>query len=231
MRPTILLFDVDGTLVDSSGVGRRALERAFRARFGSAAALDAIDFHGMTDRAIVRTALRAMGEPDGPAVEASIDAVLAAYVAHLEYEVARAGHLRPHPGVVAALDAARTRPGFALGLGTGNIRAGARLKLGRLGLFDRFPFGGFGCDHEHRPALLRIGATRGAALLKTPLEACRLVVIGDTPLDVQAATAIQAESLAVATSRYDIRSLKAAGATHTFRDMTDPAFLAALCGE
>ena len=226
MRPTVLLFDVDGTLVDSAGVGRRALERAFRARYGSAAPLDAVDFHGMTDRAIVRAALATLAErPDD-----AIDAILAAYVAHLADEVARARTIRPHPGVVAALDAAARWPRVAVGLGTGNIRAGARLKLTPVALFDRFAFGGFGCDHEHRPALLRIGAARGAALLGAPVDACRVVVIGDTPLDVQAARAIGADAVAVATGRWDAPALRSAGATYAFPDLTHPDALAALRG-
>jgi phosphoglycolate phosphatase-like HAD superfamily hydrolase len=228
----VLLFDVDGTLVTTAGVGRRALERTFRGRFGSSTALDAIDFHGMTDRAIVRAALAALGQPtDRPAGDVAIDAILAGYLTHLEEEVACADGLRAHPGVEAVLDAVAAWPAVAVGLGTGNLRAGARLKLAPLHLFDRFRFGGFGCDHELRPALLHIGATRGATLLGTPLAACRTVIIGDTPLDVQAAKAIDAESIAVATSRWNEPTLRAAGATHTFPDLTHPDVLRALRGE
>jgi phosphoglycolate phosphatase-like HAD superfamily hydrolase len=231
VRPTILLFDVDGTLITTSGVGRRALERTFRDRFGSSAALDAVDFHGMTDRAIVRAALAVLGEPArGDAADAAIEAILAAYLPHLEHEVARADRLLAHPGVAATLDAVAAWPGVAFGLGTGNIRAGARLKLTPLRLFGRFAFGGFGCDHEDRPTLLRIGATRGADRLGTNPSDCRVVVVGDTPLDVEAARAIDAESIAVATSRFDAATLKAAGATHVFEDLTDPDVLAALRG-
>jgi phosphoglycolate phosphatase-like HAD superfamily hydrolase len=231
VQPTVLLFDVDGTLVTTAGVGRRALEQAFRARFGSSAGLDAIDFHGMTDRAIVRAALAALGEPaDGAAGDAAIDAILDAYLTYLETEVGRAD-LRVHRGVHAVLDAVAGWRAVAVGLGTGNIRAGARLKLAPLQLFDRFRFGGFGCDHELRPTLLRIGATRGARLLGTPLAACRTVVIGDTPLDVGAASAIGAESIAVATSRWDEPTLRAAGATYAFPDLAHPDVLPALRGE
>jgi phosphoglycolate phosphatase-like HAD superfamily hydrolase len=230
VRPTVLLFDVDGTLVTTVGVGRRALERTFRARFGSSAALDTIDFHGRTDRAIVRAALAALGEP-AEGHDAAIDAILAAYLAHLEDEVARADGLRAHPGVAALLDAVARWPAAAVGLGTGNIRAGARLKLAPLRLFDRFAFGGFGCDHEHRPALLHIGATRGAARLHAPVDTCRVVVIGDTPLDVEAAAAIHADSIAVATSRYDEETLRAAGATHVFPDLAHAEVLDALRGD
>src|SRR5262249_45360191 len=152
----------DGTLIDATGVGRRALGRTFAARFGTAVAFESIVFHGMTDPAIVRAALERIGRPADATVIASL---LDEYLVHLADEVARASGLRAHAGVLATLDAVAGFAGCALGLGTGNIRPGARLKLDRLGLFDRFAFGGFGCDHEDRPMLLHIGAARGAALL------------------------------------------------------------------
>jgi len=228
VRPTVLLFDVDGTLITTAGVGRRALERAFAVRCGTAAPLDGIRFDGMTDRAIVRAALAAHGAP-GPA-EPAIDAILADYVALLEDEVARSDRLALHPGVAAALEAAASWPDVALGLGTGNIRAGARIKLTRVGIHERFAFGGFGCDHEERTELLRIGAARGAAWLGVGLADCRIVVIGDTPRDVLAGRAIGAEVVGVATSRFDVHDLRTAGATAAFNDLTAPGVGAALRG-
>src|SRR5690349_13131502 len=136
MRPTILLFDVDGTLVTTGGAGRRALERVFSDCF---ARDDACTFalDGMTDRAIVRTALAAIGMTP---TEQEIDSVLAEYVRILEEEVAKvdASRYRLHAGIEQALDAASGSAGIALGLGTGNIREGARVKLSRVGIYDRF---------------------------------------------------------------------------------------------
>jgi len=218
-RPTILLFDVDGTLLTTVGVGRRALERAFASRYGDAAGLRDVGFNGMTDHAIVRAGLAAAGRT---ASVAEIEGVLATYVDYLEDEVTRAEGLASHPGVVELLDAAAARPLVAVGLGTGNIRAGARVKLGRVGLFGRFQFGGFGCDHEDRAELLRIGAARGAAVLGRGVDACRVVVIGDTPLDIAAARTIGAASLGVGTSDFTSAALRAAGADAAVDDLTDP---------
>jgi phosphoglycolate phosphatase-like HAD superfamily hydrolase len=102
------------------------------------------------------------------------------------------------------------------------------MKLTRLGLYHRFAFGGFGCDHEDRPRLLHAGAARGAAHLGASLGACRLVVIGDTPRDVAAARAIGAESVAVATSAFTVEALRAAGASAVFSDLTHEGVLEAV---
>jgi len=228
-RPTIVLFDVDGTLVTTPGCGRRALERAFTARYGATAVLRDVRLDGMTDRGIARAGLVALGEPaTGATANAAIDALLAAYVPFLEEEIAAAVELRLHRGVVELLDALDEESAMAVGLGTGNIRAGARAKLSPLGIFERFRFGGFGCDHEDRAALLRIGATRGAARLGVALGTCRIVVVGDTPRDVAAARAIGAIAVAVGSSRFAVDELLAAGAEYAFDDLGNAGVLPAI---
>ena len=225
MRPTVLLFDIDGTLMDSGGAGRRAVDRAFERRHGRRDACAAIAFGGMTDRAIARAGLAAIGAE--PTV-AAIDDLLAAYLDALVEELGGT-RARVHAGVEAALDAAAVA-GAAVGLGTGNLRDGARLKLSRVGLHERFAFGGFGSDHEARDALLRVGAGRGADAIGAPLSACRVVVIGDTPRDVAAARAIGAECLAVATGPFSLDALTACEPTRVFRDLAEEGAIAALLG-
>ena len=228
MKPRVLLFDIDGTLVTTGGVGRRALERAFQRRCGRDDACASFRLDGMTDRAIVRQGLAAIGRE---ATEAAIDDLLALYVEVLEAEVAAAdmSRYRVHSGMELALDAARER-GHAIGLGTGNIREGARVKLSRVGLYERFSFGGFGNDHEHRVELIRTGADRGAALLGRPRSECRVVVIGDTPRDVSAAQGIGAECLGVGTGSFTAAQLIEAGATWAFEDLAAPGAVDALVG-
>jgi phosphoglycolate phosphatase-like HAD superfamily hydrolase len=160
--------------------------------------------------------------------EAAIDAVCAAYLAALAEEVPRAADFRIMPGAAALLDALAGRPALAVGLGTGNLRDGARIKLEHARLYHHFPFGGFGCDAEDRGALLRIGAERGARHLGTALADCRVIVIGDTPKDVAAARAIGAASLTVETSGFGGAELLGAGATWTFPDLAADGVLAAL---
>jgi phosphoglycolate phosphatase len=229
VQPTVLLFDVDGTLVTTGGAGRRAIERAFAAAHGRPDACNHFRMDGMTDRAIVRSGLTAIGRAT---TNEEIDGVLALYVAELEDEVRRAdeARYRLHAGMREALDAARKLPQVALGLGTGNIQEGARVKLERVGVYDRFSFGGFGSDHEDRPTLIRIGAERGARHLQRTLGECRVVVVGDTPKDVAAAQSFGAESLGVGTGSFTAEQLLASGATHAFSDLSQPGALDALFG-
>jgi len=225
MTPAILLFDIDGTLLHAGGAGRRAVARVFGERFARREVFDDVRFHGMTDRAIVRGGLARAGLAVD---EAAIDAVCAAYLAALADEVPRSDGFRIMPGAAALLDALAGRSGLAVGLGTGNLREGARIKLEHARLYHHFRFGGFGCDAEDRAALLRVGAERGARHLGAGLGDCRIVVIGDTPKDVAAASAIGAESLTVETSGFTAADLRAAGATWAFPDLTADGVLAAL---
>jgi phosphoglycolate phosphatase len=228
MRPTVLLFDIDGTLVTTGGVGRRALERAFERLYGRTDACAGFRMDGMTDRAIVRLALRAIGTA---ATDAAVDSVLPAYLQVLAEEVSGAdlSRYRVHPGMWEAVERALGR-GAAVGLGTGNIREGARLKLQRVNLFECFQFGGFGCDSEDRTELIRCGASRGAQRLGLPLAEVRVVVVGDTPKDVMAARGIGAECVGVATGSFQVDQLLASGATWAFPTLEHPSALSALLG-
>jgi phosphoglycolate phosphatase-like HAD superfamily hydrolase len=181
----------------------------------------------MTDRGIVRRALERIPLA---ADESTIDGICADYLAALADEAPRATGFTLYPGVPELLAALAGRAGVAVGLGTGNLREGARMKLEHARLHHHFAFGGFGCDHEDRPAIVRVGAERGAASLGLPLARCRVVVIGDTPNDVAAARALGAESLAVETSGSAAAELRAAGATWAFADLAEPGALAALSG-
>ena len=230
MRPTVLLFDVDGTLVTTCGAGRRAIERAFELRHGTKEILS-FSFGGMTDKAIVRNALLALGRPFASEsdLEREMEATLQFYLQVLAEEVAQT-RIRIHDGMERAIDQADARPGVALGLGTGNIRKGAEIKLGCVGIFHRFSFGGFGDDSIDRPTLLMAGARRGAAKLGVAIEDCRIVVIGDTPKDIAAAKAIGADSIAVATGMHDIAELEQCNPTAAFATLADPRADVALFG-
>ncbi|HEY8944530.1 MAG TPA: haloacid dehalogenase-like hydrolase [Polyangiaceae bacterium] len=226
-KPTVLLFDIDGTLVTTGGAGRRAMERGFSSLYGSAAVLG-FRFDGLTDRWIARRGLESLGVE---VTSEAIDAVLEAYVSALSEEVRRVpeDRYRVHAGVREAILHAR-KTGAAVGLGTGNVREGARLKLERVALYAEFAFGGFGCDAEGREELIRIGAERGARELGEPLEACRVVVIGDTPRDVAAARANGAECIGVGTGAFSAAELSASGATAAFDDLSQAGALGALLG-
>lgn len=151
------------------------------------------------------------------------DFVLERYVTLLEHELMNGASALVLPGVVALLDWIATAiPGAAIGLGTGNIQAGAYAKLRAVGLEHRFAFGGFGSDHSARDQILRIGAERGAKQLNVPLPECRTLVFGDTHRDVSAALAIGADCVAVGTSGIAVAELETTGARLAVPTLEDP---------
>lgn len=206
MRPTLVLFDIDGTLISAGGAGRRAIVRLFVERWGRPDAFVSVPFAGMTDLSIFRAGLRAIGRPDDAA---TVRTLIDPYLAILREEVRGADGYRLHHGIGEILDSLEQRRGVLLGLGTGNVEAGARIKLEHVRVYHRFRFGGFGSDHEQRAELLRVGVERGARLLGRRPEECRVLVIGDTPRDIEAARAIGAACVAVATGPFDREALSA----------------------
>ncbi len=228
MRPTVYLFDIDGTLISAGGAGRRAMEGAFRDVHGERGpASVAFSYGGMTDRAIVRAGLVALEHhlPD----PAAIDQVLERYLVRIADEMALPTTTYVvHPGVMSVLAWLKDKPAVAIGLGTGNVKRGAHAKLARGELVEPFAFGGFGCDAEDRTELLRIGATRGAEALGVPLAECRVVVIGDTPKDVAAAHGIGAECIGVGTGGFAPKALRDLGAHHVFATLDESGVREAL---
>lgn len=222
MTPTVLLFDIDGTLVSTGGAGKRARERGFMAATGRSDGSDGFSVFGMTDRQIARTGLQALGLP---ATEQAIQAVCDGYLQALAEELPKAAAYTVLAGARELLDALHNRPQLAVGLGTGNVRLGAQLKLDRGGLWRYFSFGGFGCDSEDRAELILAGARRGAASLGAELPQCRVWVIGDSQRDVAAAQANGFDSLAVATGGTDADTLRACGATCVVASLADPALV------
>jgi len=222
---TVLLFDIDGTLVSTGGAGRRAMVGAFATLHGKDDVFEGTSFAGMTDRAIARHGLRGLV---AEVTEAEIDRALETYLRLLEEELAKADGYRVLPGVMALLESLDGLPGVAIGLGTGNVRRGAYAKLARGGLDRAFAFGGFGCDAEDRTELLRTGARRGADALGVPLERCRVVVIGDTPKDVAAAQGIGARCIGVGTGSYSAADLTSSGAHRAFATLEHAGVRAAL---
>ncbi len=229
----VLLFDVDGTLVHAAGAGRRSLERVLAREFGQVEhAVGALRLDGMTDRLIVREVLAALGQPFEDTL---CDRILGDYVVALREEIQGPG-FRVLPGV-ADLLAELAAAGAALGLCTGNVAEGARLKLAR-GQLDRFfewgpdAIAGFAHDGEARELLVRAALDRGASRLGAPLEPEDALVVGDTPRDVTAARAHGVPVVAVATGRYGAEELRRAGADGVLDslDGAAPALLAWLEG-
>jgi len=209
----VLLFDVDGTLVHAAGAGRRSLARVLEGEFGRVEhALSGLRLDGMTDRLIVRQVLVGLGTPFEDAI---CDRILDGYVAALREEIQGPG-FRVLPGVADTL-AALAGAGATLGLCTGNVAEGARLKLARGAIDGYFEWGpgaiaGFAHDGEERELLVRAALDRGASRLGAPLAPRDALIVGDTPRDVSAARAHGVPVIGVATGRFGRDELRAAGA-------------------
>lgn len=204
----LVLFDIDGTLIQTAGAGVRGLSDAFARLHGRPEALDGIAVSGRTDRAILTEIFARWGQ-------ALTDDLLAPlrdrYLESLARELreARGPGIGVLPGVHAAIASLEAHPSFALGLLTGNFERGAQIKLTHFDLWRRFSFGAFGDDHADRRALVPVAIDRAR---RCGLEADQVIVVGDTPLDVDCAHANGARAVAVATGEYSREELVSTGA-------------------
>ena len=206
----LVLFDIDGTLILSGGAGMRAFFRAFKQVFDLQVSREVIHPDGKTDPLIAKEILRHFGQESRWNAR-SRDALFTAYLNCLDEEMGRAkeeGAIRILPGVLELLDFLKQRQEFALGLVTGNLEGGARIKLEKAGLDSYFRFGGYGSDSEDRTMLIRKAIERGTEFVApVPVEAAH--VIGDTPLDIIHGHAAGASVIAVASARYSLSELQA----------------------
>jgi phosphoglycolate phosphatase-like HAD superfamily hydrolase len=222
----VLLFDIDGTLLSSAGAGKAAIEGALTGEFG-VAIRGHVPYSGRTDRAIGRDLFRVHELEDSAE---NWERLIAGYLGRLP------GTLANHPGqvlpgVAALLEQLRGRRGeVALGLLTGNIREGARLKLAHYGLAEHFAFGGFGDRHHDRDEVAREALAEATCHLNGKVHLERVWVIGDTPLDVSCARAIGARVLAVATGWHTREELHASEPDLLLSDLSDPDALLGLLG-
>lgn len=217
---TLVLWDIDGTLVQTGRAGVRGMNRAFADLFGVADALTGVPVAGRTDRAIVSEVLGRIGRP---AQDATIGRVRDEYVRRLPAALAEpSSHpMGVLPGVLELLAALEARPDVVTGLLTGNFVAGAEIKLGHFDLWRRFAFGAFGDDHAERRALVPVAVEEARRRGHPAVPPGRIVVIGDTPLDVDCAHAYGARALAVATGLHSADELRSTGADLTVDTLTE----------
>jgi phosphoglycolate phosphatase-like HAD superfamily hydrolase len=227
----LVLFDVDGTLLTASGAGRRALDRALRDVYGTAGPIDAYDFRGGTDPQIVWDLLR-LADIDDEAIAAREAALYRRYEALLEAEVGDGRGVRLYPGVRELIEALVARADAVVGLLTGNIEAGARIKLRSTGLWPHFRLGAYGSDDADRTRLPRVAAGRAEALVGRAFGGPDTVIIGDTPRDIGCARAFGARAIAVATGWHSVEDLATHRPDRVFADFSDrePALAAIFAG-
>lgn len=217
----LILFDIDGTLVDTLGAGRAAIGSAMEAVYGETGPLEDFDFHGRTDPSIVRGLLRSVGWEDS-AIDASMSDVWALYYERLGDELERlTDEVGECPGVSPLLDALTEDGGYAIGLVTGNMQESANRKLLACGLADRFAFGAYGSDSEWRDELPPVALRRAQDVFGRPFEMTQAVVIGDTPEDIRCARANDARVVCVTTGRHSAAALAEHDPDVVFPDLSD----------
>lgn len=217
----LVLFDIDGTLLSSSGAGRRAMEAALSLIFGSAGS-PLYRYDGKTDRQIVRELMRAEGHDD-ERIDREMPNVIEMYVDFLRAELLRPEtRVTCYAGVVALLDALEERDDRVTGLLTGNLRHGAHAKLEAAGIDPaRFRASAFGSDHEARHELPGIAQRRAREELGLEFGGESIIIIGDTPSDIACGRGIGARAIAVATGHYSVAELEGHSPCRVFPDLGD----------
>lgn len=212
----VLLFDIDGTMLNSGGAGQAAMEDALEAAFGVTAQTEGIPVAGRTDRAITTDMLRFHR------IEQTDDnwsRFVSTYLSYLPKQLAaRDGLILP--GVVELLNQLSERSDCVLGLLTGNFRRGAELKLSHYELLHHFQFGGYGDHHHDRDDVAREAVISGRLRFNTE-EFDDVWVLGDTPADVKCGRAIGAKVVAVSTGHYSCEQLAPTQPDYLFENFSD----------
>ena len=214
----LILFDIDGTLA-RGGPAKDAFHTAMMATFRMVVEVESYDFSGKTDPRIARDLLAAAGVED-PVIDAGLPALWDTYISELESRIA-SDPMKLLPGVGELVETLHLADDVALGLVTGNIARGARVKLGSVGLAGRFAVGGYGSDHEERDRLPGFALDRAANTWGVTFSEESVVVVGDTPRDVQCGKHHGTRTVAVATGRFDGSQLEETGADAVFEDFSD----------
>jgi phosphoglycolate phosphatase-like HAD superfamily hydrolase len=218
----LVLFDIDGTILLTAGAGRRAILAAIGEEVSGSSRLHDVRFDGKTDPQIVAELLEAAGV-SGPHPAERVSAVCGRYVDLLARELQHpTSRTRVMPGVHPLLDRLEAEEGVVLGLLTGNLAAGAALKLKSAG-FDpgRFRVGAYGSDAAHRPELPPIAARRAEPYFGRVPSGQEVVIIGDTPADLACGECIAARAVGVATGAYSVSELAACSPHAVFEDLSD----------
>lgn len=222
----LLLWDIDGTLIDSGYAGERSVEAAWREVMGGEVDIREIDYNGRTDRMIGRLIFEHF---QLPLDDHKLHHFVEAYLTNLPQELTKATAGRRLHGVLEALEAGRKRPDIAMGLLTGNMVRGAQSKLTHYDLWHFFEFGAFADDSHIRDELGPHALRRASERYGADFAPERVFVIGDTPHDVRCARIIGARAVAVATGNVARPDLEAAQPDLLFDDLSDTrAFFSAI---
>jgi len=213
----IILFDIDGTLISAGGAGTRALNKAFEQILGIKDAFKNFEMAGKTDVQIIKEGLIASGVKLSNVL---VSELIESYLENLSIEINNnSKHLKP--GVKEFIELIYHELKYPMGLLTGNLEKGARIKLEPFGLNTFFPFGAFGSDHEDRNYLLPVAIERFSRTFNYNIDFQQCIVVGDTPRDVACAKPYGATVIAVATGPYSVEKLKTTGADVVIENLSE----------
>lgn len=219
MTMKFILFDIDGTLIDSGGAGVKALNRAFEEIFSICNAFEAISMAGKTDLQILAEGMKLHEIRSSNGV---VPEFFERYIAHLRKIIdAKDGHIKA--GIREALAALNKSDQYIIGLLTGNIEQGAMIKLEAFDLVSYFDIGAYGNDDADRNRLLPIAREKLRKSRSLEIDYRDCIVVGDTPRDIECAKPYGAYSVGVATGPYSYGLLEEAGADSVFHDLSDTA--------
>jgi phosphoglycolate phosphatase len=214
----LLLFDIDGTILLTDGAGTRAVNRAFEKIYGLKDAMAGVDAAGKTDPLILSEMFG--NRLSRQYTEDEAEKIFREYVLFLEEEIQKAP-VAIMPGIPFLLENLTSRKDMVLGIATGNIEQGARLKLRQAGLDEHFRVGGFGSDSDNRETLIRVAIERARSHINHHGEFERVFVIGDTPYDIIHGRAAGAVTVAVATGRYSPLELQEYSPDYLFNHLAE----------
>ncbi len=217
--PMAVLFDIDGTLITTGGAGAKSWLFAFDKLHGVPADIGEFSEAGMTDPEVGRRTFTSVLGRDPS--DREMARLLAAYLERLPYEVDSSEGYRVLDGVVELMPRL-CEAGVLLGLITGGLEAAAHIKLGRGGLNWYFCFGAYGSDSADRTEVAAIGIKRAGTIHGHPLDPGGIMIVGDTPRDIEAARANRALAVGVASGKYTEDDLREAGADHVLATLSDP---------
>jgi phosphoglycolate phosphatase-like HAD superfamily hydrolase len=218
----IVLFDIDGTLMTTGGGARHVFSRALTEAAGRPVHADGYAFSGRTDPQIARDIL-SMNSLEGEELERAVPQAVRLYLEYFEQVLPTLPKARLMPGVKELLEALRVRPDAHVGLLTGNVEAGARLKLGHFGIEHYFDFSVscFGSDHEDRYQLPALALERARRALGPGISGNQIVLVGDSEHDVLCGRSIGARCVAVSTGVTPAEKLLSLAPHVHLRDLSD----------
>jgi phosphoglycolate phosphatase len=219
-EPQAVLFDIDGTLISTGGAGARSWRHAFQTLHGIPADIGQFTDAGMTDPTVARLTFKSAVGHEPSARE--VATVMAAYLDRLPYEVEHSDKYRVLDGAEELLKRLGQERGVLLGITSGAVEAAAHIKLSRAGFNRYFPFGGYGSDSGDRTELTKCALARGERLLGEKLDPKQVLVVGDTPKDLDAAHGAGCVAVGVATGHYSREQLDEAGADIVLDTLRDP---------